>query len=221
MPDGDRFERRLRGKGWAGVYRLGCSSAPNEAVVDKMMGAVAHLFRTQDTRIIRDTHRELEDACQLLTTARLRESVSQQAFDQLASAATALKEDAGFSELARFAERAALRTFNEIDKSGERWNEDALKQRFTRNLVWELSERRCFAVTREGIMESTRRDRESQLGWEAKIRELLLVPCAALSKNLISEEASPLVRAPKHLFQPKPMTLETLTTPLQVLGTSQ
>src|ERR1700730_11160694 len=208
MPDGDRFERRLRGKGWAGVYRLGCASAPNEAIVDKMMGAVTHLFRTQSTQVILDIHRELQDACQFLTTTPLRESVSQQAFDQLASALATLKEEAGYSELARFAERAALRTFNEIDKAGERLSEDVLKQRLTRNLVWELSERRCFAVTREGMMESTHRDRETQLAWEAKIRELLLAPCAALGKNLISEEPNTMVRAPKRLFQPRPMSLE-------------
>jgi hypothetical protein len=178
------------------------------------------MFRAQSTQVILDIYRELQYASQLLTATRLCESVSQQAFDQLASAA-ALKEDAGYSELPRFAERAALRTFNEIDKSGEHPSEEALKQRFTRNLVWELAERRCFAVTREGIMESTHRDHENQQGWEARIRDLVLGPCAALGKSLLSEEAHPLIRAPKRLFQPKPMTLETLTTPPQVLRSPQ
>jgi len=218
MPDGDRFERRLRGKGWASVYRLGCSLAPVEAVVDKVMGAVAHLLRTQNTQVIRDVFRELQDASQLIATDRLRESVSEQAFNQLASAAMTLKEDAGHSELARFAERAGLRTFNEMDKSGERWDDSVLKRHFTRNLIWELGERRCFAVTREGIMEATHRDQSQQLAWESNVRELLLRPSAAIAKNLISEEATAIVRAPKRLFRPKSVTMETLTTPLEVLG---
>lgn len=218
MPDGDRFERKLRGKGWRTVYRLGCSSAPVEAVVDKIMGAAAHLFRSQDTKVVRDVFQELQDASQLLTADRLRDGFSEQAFDQLGSATMLLKEEAGCSELARFTERAALRTFNEVDKSGERWDDDALKRHFTRNLIWELGERRCLSVTREGIMESTNRDHNAQLGWESKIREVLLGPSGAMSRSLLTH-INALARAAKRLFQPKPMTIETLTAPLQVLET--
>ncbi len=220
MPDGDRFERRLRGRGWRPVYRLGCAFAPMEAVVDKIMGAVAHLFRSQDTKVVRDIFEELQDASQILVADRLREGASEQVFAQLSSVAMVLKEDAGCSELARYAERAALRTFNEMDKSRERWDDDTLKQHFTRNLVWELSERRCLSVTREGIMESTKRDHNAQLAWESNVREILLGPSAKISKNLLSE-VSAIVRAPRRLFRPKPMTLETLNTPLQVVETSR
>lgn len=218
MPDGDRFERKLRGRGWRTVYRLGCSCAPVEAVVDKIMGAAAHLFRSQDTKVVRDVFQELQDACQLLATERFRDGVSEQAFYQLSSATLLVKEDAGCSELARFTERAALRTFNEIDKSGERCDDDTLKQHFTRNLIWELGERRCFSVTRDGIMDSAKRDRSAQLAWESKVREILLGPSRAMSKNLLTQ-VDALVRAPKRLFQPKPVTMETLTTPLRVLET--
>ena len=218
MPDGDRFERKLRGKGWRSVYRLGCSSAPVEAVVDKIMSAAAHLFRSQDTKVVRDVFQELQDASQLLSTSLLREGVSEQAFDQLSSSTMVVKEDAGCSELARFAERAALRTFNEIDKSGGRCDDDSLKQHFTRNLIWELGERRCLSVTREGIMESTKRDHNEQLAWESKVREILLGPSAAMSKSLLTR-INEIVRAPRRLFRPKPVTMETLTTPLQVSET--
>jgi hypothetical protein len=219
MPDGDRFERRLRGRGWRTVYRLGCSSAPLEAVVDKIMGAVAHLFRAEDTKVVRDIYCELQDASQLLGTRLLTGSVSEQAFDQLSFAAGVIKEDARYSELARFAERAALRTFNEMDQSGEHWDDDALKQRFTRNLVWDLGERRCFSVTREGIMESAQRDHRAQLAWESKVRDTILGPSATISKSLLADEGNVMVRAPKRLFKPKPVTMETLTAPLQVLET--
>jgi hypothetical protein len=80
MPDGGRFEGRLRGKGWRAVYHLGCSSAPVEAVVDKIMGAAAHLFRSEDTKGVRDIYQELQDASELLKTTRIREGVAEQAF---------------------------------------------------------------------------------------------------------------------------------------------
>lgn len=218
MPDGDRFERRLRGKGWRAVYHLGCCSAPAEAVVDKIMGAAAHLFRSEDAKVVRDIYHELQGVYQLLRTNRLREGVSEQAFDQLASATTVLKEDANCSELARFADRAALRTFNEIERSRERWDDDALAQHFTRNLIWELGERRCLSVTREGIMESTKRDHGAQLAWESKVREVLLGPSGAMSKSLLAQ-INALIRAPKRLFQPKPVSIDMLTQPLPVWGT--
>ena len=218
MPDGDRFERRLRGKGWRAVYHLGCSSAPVEAVVDKIMGAVAHLFRAENTKIVRDIYQELQDASQLLVTARLREGVSEQAFEQLISATATLKDDAGCSELARFADRAAQRTFIEAEKSGERWDDATLKQHFTQNLIWGLAERRCLSVTREGIMESAKRDQASQLAWESKVRDVLLGPSRTMSKSLLTQ-INALIRAPKRLFQPKAVTIETLNQSLPVLET--
>ena len=218
MPDGDRFERRLRGKGWRAVYHLGCSSAPVEAVVDKIMGAVAHLFRAENTKIVRDIYQELQDASQLLVTARLREGVSEQAFEQLISATATLKDDVGCSELARFADRAAQRTFIEAEKSGERWDDATLKQHFTQNLIWGLAERRCLSVTREGIMESAKRDQASQLAWESKVRDVLLGPSRTMSKSLLTQ-INALIRAPKRLFQPKAVTIETLNQPLPVLET--
>jgi len=220
MPDGDRFERKLFGKGWRGVYRLACSLAPVEAIVDKILGAAAHRFRTENTQVVREIFIELRDANDLRNATRLRESVSQQAFDQLASSAEALKVDAGHSEMARFGERAALRTFNELEKSDIRASDEALKQQFTRNLVWELAERHCFGVVRDGIIESTGRDRADQLVFEGKVRSVLVEPCGTLSKSLLAEERH-LIRAPKRLLKPKAMTIETLTAPLPVLGESQ
>src|SRR3974377_187566 len=218
MPDGDRFERRLRGKGWRAVYHLGCSSAPVEAVVDKIMGAIAHLFRAENTKIVRDIYQELQDASQLLVTARLREGVSEQAFEQLISATATLKDDVGCSELARFADRAAQRTFIEAEESGERWDDATLKQHFTQNLIWGLAERRCLSVTREGIMESAKRDQASQLAWESKVRDVLLGPSRTMSKSLLTQ-INALIRAPKRLFQPKAVTTATLNQPLPVLQT--
>jgi hypothetical protein len=67
-------------------------------------------------------------------------------------------------------------------------------------------------------MDATHRDQSQQLAWESNIRELLIRPSAAIAKNLISEEATAIVRAPKRMFRPKSVTMETLTTPLEVLG---
>src|SRR5258708_1055049 len=99
MPDGDPFERKLRAKGSRSVYRLGCFSAPVEAVVDKIMSAAAHLFRSQDPKVVREVFQELQDASQLLTTSLLREGVSEQAFDQLSSATMLVKETPSLKRL--------------------------------------------------------------------------------------------------------------------------
>jgi len=221
MPDGDRFERKLRGKGWRNVYRLGCNAAPTEAVVDKIMGAVANVFRTEANQSIRDICTKLEEAINLLESTLFRESVSQNVFDQLSFNVQAVVAEEGYSELPRLGQRAALRTFNEIEGSRQVPSGDVIRQHFTRNLVWELSERRCLSAVRDGIMESTGRDKGSQLIWEAELRKSILEPCAALSKSLLSEDRSRVIRAPKRLFQSKPTTLETLRQPLRTLGDSR
>ena len=45
MPDGDKFERRLRGKGWAKAYRLSCSNDSLNPIVDQLMAACASSLR--------------------------------------------------------------------------------------------------------------------------------------------------------------------------------
>ncbi len=45
MPDGDRFERTLFGKGWRKAYRLACSNEPLTPLGDTLMKAVAAALR--------------------------------------------------------------------------------------------------------------------------------------------------------------------------------
>lgn len=45
MPDEDRFERQLRGKGWRRAYRLARGNAPFPNVIDALMKAAAHALR--------------------------------------------------------------------------------------------------------------------------------------------------------------------------------
>ena len=118
MPDGDRFERKLRGKGWRSVYRLGCSGAPINAVADRVMGAVANVFRTESIEGISRIFTELLEALDPLRNPLFKEALSQQAFEELTSNVQAILADEGFSEVSRLGERAALRTFNEIDRCG-------------------------------------------------------------------------------------------------------
>ena len=107
MPDGDKFERKLRGKGWRGVYRLGCSSAPIEAVADRVMGAVASVFRTEPNEGVSKIFTELVVALDPLRDPLFKKVRSQPAFEELASSARAISADEGFSEMSRSAERAA------------------------------------------------------------------------------------------------------------------
>ncbi len=221
MPDVDRFETKLRGKGWRKLYRLACSGVPTEAVVDRIMRAAVNVFRSEGTQCIRRAYSRLQERINLLrTTPLFRESISHNAFDQLSSDLRRVLEEEGYSELARLSEHAALRTFNETEQPAQIPSDHVLRHYFIRNLVSELSQRRCLCAVRVGIMQSTHRDAQAQLNWEARLRELLLAPCGALSKSLLSEDDSDSIRAPKRVFKPKPTTVETLNQPLPVVGES-
>lgn len=217
MPDGDRFERKLRGKGWRSVYRLGCASAPIEAVVDRIMGAAAHAFREESATGIQELFSYLTTAVAAIQGSLFRSSISQITFDGLSSRIESLLQDECYPEMLRLSERAALRTFNEAEADPNLFSQEALKQQFTRNLTWELVERRCLSATREGIMSQTRRNIDAQRRWEAEVQRRILEPCASLGKSLLAERPT-LIRAPRRQFKPKEMTLDTLHQPLSVLG---
>jgi len=217
MPDGDRFERRLRGKGWRAVYRLGCASAPIEAVVDRILGAVAHAFREESTAGVQELFSHLATAVSAIQGSLFRTAVSQQTFDELYANTDGVLKDESYPEIIRLGQKAALRTFNEAEGDAKLFSREALKQQFTRNLAWELAERRCISATREGIMSQSHRDPDAQMKWEADVQRRLLDPCASLGKALLAETPT-VIRAPKRQFKPKEMTLETLHEPLQVLG---
>jgi hypothetical protein len=151
MPDGDRFERRLRGKGWRSVYRLGCSGASTNAVADRVMGVVANVFRTESIEGVRKIFAELQEALDVLGNPLFRETLSQRAFRDLSSNIQALVGGEGFPEMSRLSEDAALRTFCELDGAGEGASEEAIAQRFAENLVWGLTERRCLSAVRDGM----------------------------------------------------------------------
>jgi hypothetical protein len=221
MPDGDKFERKLRGKGWRGVYRLGCSGAPVNAVADRAMGAAANVFRTESIEGVSRVFTELLEAVDPLRDPLFKQARSPQAFEELASSAQAISADEGFSELSRLAERAALRTFNEIDRSEQIPSTDVIAQRFTKNLVSGLVERRCLSPVRDGIMERTGRNQEAQLKWEGELDSAISKPCASLSKGLLGKDRNAAVRAPGRQFKPAPMTLESLNQPLPVFGESR
>jgi len=221
MPDGDRFERKLRGKGWRSVYRLGCSGAPINAVADRVMGAVANVFRTDPIEGVRKIFAALLESLDPLRDPLFREHLSQHAFYQLTSNVQAILADEVFSEPSRLSESAALQTFNEIDRSGQIPSRDVIAQQFTKELVCRLAERHCLSAAREGIMENSGRSQLEQLKWEGELKKAISEPCASLSKSLLSEDSDRVIRAPRRQFKPAPMTLEALNEPLQVRGDSR
>lgn len=221
MPDGDRFERRLRGKGWRAVYRLGCSGAPINAIADRVMGALANVFRNESVECIPKIFARLVEALDSLRDPLFKEVLSHRAFEALATDVQGIQTEDGFSEMSRMTERAALRTFNEIELCGQIPSKDVIAEQLTKNLVSALVERRCLSAVRDGIMENSGRNMEAQLHWEIELNTACSQPCAALSKSLVREDRSVAVRAPRRLYKPAPMTVGTLNQPLPVLGESR
>lgn len=218
MPDGDRFERKLRGKGWKSVYRLGCAGAPTQAVVDKVMRAAAHFFRTELTDSLRDVCGELLKAVASRQVPLFESSAGGPLVGQLSRSLEEVKRDYGYSETCRLAEKAALQTLGEIERLRQEPNETTVTQIFMSNFVADLCERRCLSPVRDGIMQASGRDAPAQQKWEVTLRELIFEPCAALSHSVLDEDGNRPIRAPNRRFKPTPMTAEALNQPLPVIG---
>jgi hypothetical protein len=164
---------------------------------------------------------KLLEALDPLRNPLFKETLSHRAFEALATNVQAILTDEEFSEMSRMAERAALRTFNQIDLCGQIPSKDVIAQQMTKNLVSGFVERRCLSAVRDGIMENSGRNKEAQLKWEQGLNNACSQPCASLSKSLFAEDRRLAVRAPRRLFKPVPMTLEALNQPLPVLGESR
>jgi len=163
---------------------------------------------------VRDLYKQLPKALAAINATLFHDVIRRQVFDQLSASVEAIVVEDGHSEISRLAHRAILRTYTELEETRERVSESVVQQQFTRNLVFEIGERRCLSAVRDGVMESSGRSAQAQMEWESEVRKTLLEPCAALSRSLLGETDSHSIRAPKRLVRLTPTTLETLNQPL-------
>lgn len=216
MPDGDRFERTLRGKGWLRAYRLTFSDEGSGALNDTLLKATAaYLRKVFSPDFLRKFPRAIHQA--LGSEAALRQSGAT-ASDTVLLLETLLQNlSSGENDFAatEILKKAAESVFNDLEQCCDSTTlsdvEDCLSQELVERVI-----RHCFlARVRDGIGPKNKRSAEQQANWESQ----LLSDIESRSRNMLKsffKNSQGAIRAPKRTTPQRRNTLDELNQGLRV-----
>ncbi len=186
MPDADRSERLLRGKGWRHAYRLAAGNAPIPVVVDALTKASAHGLREQVQ--CPSLSRILEELGQSLSVR----SAMVSAFDEIEL------NDFGYlgTQLAR---KSAERVFVELSRGQGEPEFDEVRDRFADGFIADIVDNQCLSRIRPGVAERNNRTTEEQFNWEQELKEKLKPQARKLVQSAVNARESRAIRAPKRI----------------------
>lgn len=220
MPDGDKFTRRLRGKGWHRIYRLACSNESPSLLADEMMKACAAAIR-DGIPILRlpQTTEEICSALQLESEMKELESASLRDFAYLSlSDNMSNSTSSGDFDLLQSLADSAKSVFLELRQSCDTATEKQVVERLATVFVERVVQTRFLARVRDGIMEKCQRSVPDQISWEQDLRQKLIAPAKKMLTGVLRSSTKAQVRAPKRSTPRRETTLEMLNQGLPVLS---
>src|ERR1700680_1477581 len=216
MPDDDRFERLLRGRGWRGAYRLAAGNSTMPLLVDSLMKAAAHALRNQAQspslskvmNVLREsmTFQSLSDGRKtsggLDGFERLRNGLDQIEADDLGYVGTQL------------AIRAAEKVFGEQSRQTGAVSSEEIQDRLGETFVADLVDHQWLSRVRTGVADKNNRNVDQQLTWEQGLRESMKPQARKLFRSAAKADDSRDVRAPRSVATPPPSLEIQLHEPL-------
>jgi len=223
MPDGDKFTRRLRGKGWHRVYRLACINESMPRLADEIVGACAAAIRSgvpvpllpQVTEAICSAL-QLEFQMKELGSASLKDFAYLNLSDSLSNSISG-----GDFDLMQALQDSARSVFLELRQSCGTATEKQVAERLVAVFVERVVQTRFLAPVRDGIMEQRQHSIQDQVNWEHDLKSQIM-SCTKTWKNLLEAFRSgkkTTIRAPKRSTPRRETTLEMLNQGLPVLAT--
>lgn len=220
MPDGDKFTRRLRGKGWHRVYRLACSNEPLSLIADEIMKAAAAAIRDgvpvpllPQTMEAICSALELESEMNEMESASFRDFVYLNLSDSLSNTTSC-----GDFDLMQALQDSARSVFLELRRACDSATEKQVVERLAAVFVDKVMQTRFLARVRDGIMEQCQRSIADQIGWEQELRQKLISPAKKMLAGVLRSSTKANIRAPKRSTPRRETTLEMLHQGLPVLA---
>jgi hypothetical protein len=215
MPDGDRFERALRGP-WRFTYRIAAGGASAERVAENLADSCLRLL-THDAQHCARKMMTALDAALMHNSMPLFSGEPHMAFQRLVLSLDVIAAENHFDEFAQGCGRAISRAF--LGLEGEAHiSDDHLEQRVACELIAELAGRNFFPLVRDRLSENTGRDSASQQRWEAEVIGHMTENIQPFTQALFTE---PTERRTKRLVrhvQASDFDWNRLNQPLHVLG---
>ena len=209
MPDDDRFERLLRGRGWRGAYRLAAGNSTIPLLVDSLMKAAAHALRNQAQSP--SLSNVVNVLCESLNFQSLHEgrktSGGLEGFEHLRNGLERIEaDDLGYVGT-QLAIRAAEKVFVEHTRQIGAVSSEEIQDRLGEAFVADLVDHQWLSRVRTGIADKNNRNVEQQLVWEQGLRESMKPQARKLFRSAAKADDSRDVRAPRRIATP-PSSLE-------------
>lgn len=199
MPDGDKFERRLRGRGWAKAYRLAAGNAEWSFLTDSLITAAAGALRGQVECPF------LSEIVDVLCSSFAFQAASKssggsdklEAFEELCDNLDDIEARAPNYLGIQLAARSALKVFAEQSRQTNPVATEQILDRLGETFVCDLIDNQWLSPAREGIAEKNNRSVEQQTAWEQKLNDNLKSQARKLFQNVLKADSAKAVRAPK------------------------
>ena len=192
MPDDDRFERLLKGRGWRSAYRLAAGNSETPLLVDSLMKASAHALRNQAQspsllKVVNALRESLN--FQSLQDPRKTSSASE-AFEHLSDSLEQIEADDRGYVGTQLAIRAAEKVFFEQSRQSGDVRTEEIQDRLGEVFVADLVDHQCLSRVRTGIAEKNNRNVEQQLAWEQELRESMKSQARKLFRSAAAADDS-------------------------------
>jgi hypothetical protein len=210
MPDDDRFERQLRGRGWRKAYRLAAGDCRTPLLVDALMKAAAHALRNQaQAPSLSSVVSVLQEALNAPSRLDRRGAFGGlDAFEHLPNGLDEIELQNRGHVGTQIAVRAAAKVFVEKARETQVPSKEQIRDRLGEVFVADLIGHQCFSRVRDGIAEKKGHTTEQQHAWEQQLREEIKLQARKLFRNAAGAEDNRRVRAPKGVSAP-PASIET------------
>jgi hypothetical protein len=205
MPDEDRFERLLRGRGWKRSYRLACGGSPIVVLADSIIKASASALRGHGQCP------SLQRIADVLSEA-LELAPRGSGFAHLADALDLIEaEDIGFvgTQVAR---KAAEKVF--LERAGRSDGGREIVDQLGETFICDLIDHQLLSRVRPSVTEKNHRSVEDQHRWEGELRDVLKPLACKLFRSALKSEDKNAIRAPKRTAAPPPPLEIRLHEPL-------
>jgi hypothetical protein len=215
MPDGDRFERVLRGAGWRRAYRISIEGSSTEALCSSVNTATAAKLRTMAPVYLNKIPQIIRRfLMQGLAPGNLTTTSSR--FTDLTRAIKELESQESDFVSTQLALKAAQAVFIESGQGCGSMSSLDIEGDFSQQLVEWTIRHDFFAPAREGIALGNKRSTSQQQEWERGILSTLAPDSRKMLKPVLrSAEGS--IKAPRRTTPQRRMTIEELNKGLTVI----
>lgn len=220
MPDGDKFERKLRGKGWRKAYRTACDPASSRTtIVDILMTGLSHALNNEMacpvlTEIRDAVERALADKADLPNRLAFDRIDPFYALDVKLAEIQASQTGSVSTHLAV---KAAQNTYTDLEDDCDSVTARQVQDRFSEFLARNLIGYQWLDRVREGIEANSGRSVAEQMTWEDDLLTDAAERFKKMADSHFRSQGQARFRAPRRLTPKRKMTIDELQRGLKVL----